>query len=194
MLTAAHTRHKRAGASLRCAMARLCSIRTWFAATLVAVSLLTAGAIALYVVPTHRRPVPGPRAGCCARPDGAGRARRRGRTAARGRARGARTRIPRRTALALARRSGTAASSPRPRSRACRSGPCRMHHAQSRSRSRAAASFRPAKRPRHTSWRCPRARRQARRSRSSPTRLAPDSRRARAMRCVAASSSARCSQ
>jgi|tagenome__1003787_1003787.scaffolds.fasta_scaffold20989306_8 signal transduction histidine kinase/HAMP domain-containing protein len=33
-------------------MARFCSIRTWFAATLVAVSLLTAGAIALYVVPT----------------------------------------------------------------------------------------------------------------------------------------------
>ena len=33
-------------------MARLCSIRTWFAATLVAVSLLTAAAIALYVVPT----------------------------------------------------------------------------------------------------------------------------------------------
>jgi signal transduction histidine kinase len=33
-------------------MARLCSIRTWFAATLVGVSLLTAGAIALYVVPT----------------------------------------------------------------------------------------------------------------------------------------------
>ena len=33
-------------------MARLRSIRTWFAVTLVAVSLLTAGAIALYVVPT----------------------------------------------------------------------------------------------------------------------------------------------
>ena len=33
-------------------MVRLCSIRAWFAATLVAVSLLTAGAIALYVVPT----------------------------------------------------------------------------------------------------------------------------------------------
>jgi signal transduction histidine kinase len=33
-------------------MARLRSIRTWFAATIVGVSLLTAGAIALYVVPT----------------------------------------------------------------------------------------------------------------------------------------------
>ena len=33
-------------------VARLYSIRTWFAATLVAVSLMTAAAIALYVVPT----------------------------------------------------------------------------------------------------------------------------------------------
>lgn len=52
MLTARIPCANVAEVTCNCVMARLCSIRTWFAATLVGVSLLTAVAIAIYVVPT----------------------------------------------------------------------------------------------------------------------------------------------